>query len=80
MDRRRPLERGERHVQEVLGRVDDEVAHLAAVRPDLGRVLVRPVVDGHKVERATANRIFKFRIFNKRFFNYQFRACDFLNE
>ena len=48
----RPLQRGEGEEEGVLGRVDDEVAHLAAVRPDLGRHLVGAVVDGHVVERA----------------------------
>ena len=47
-----PLERGEGHEEEVLGGEDDEVAHLAAVGPDLGRVLVGPVVEGDVVEGA----------------------------
>ena len=52
MSGRVPLQRGEGHVEEVLGGEDDEVAHLAAVRSDLGRVLVGPVVEGDVVEGA----------------------------
>lgn len=50
--RRRPLERGEGEEERVLGGVDDQVAHLAAVGPDLGRKLVRAVEDRHVVEGA----------------------------
>ena len=50
--RRSALERGEGDVHHVLGGEDDEVAHLAAVGSDLGRVLIGPVVDRQVVERA----------------------------
>lgn len=46
------LQCGEGHVEQVFGGEDDQVAHLAAVGADLGRVLVGPVVEGDVVEGA----------------------------